>query len=57
MILPTHDTFFVAVPCGPKFKLFVLMSRFKMFAWFVIASPTAVSATAVASSKILVAEA
>jgi len=49
--------FFVAIPCGFKFKLFVLMSRFKMFAWFVIASPTAVLAAAVASSKTLVAEA
>jgi len=48
--------FFVAVPCGFKFKLFVLMSRFKMFAWFVIASPTAVSADTVACSKTLVAE-
>jgi len=33
------------------------MSRFKMFAWFVIASPAAVSAAAVAYSKTLVAEA
>jgi len=49
--------FFVAGPCGLKFKLFVLMSRFKMFAWFAIASPTAVSAAAVASCKTIVAEA
>jgi len=49
--------FFVAVPCGPKFKLSVLMSRLKMFAWFVIALPTAVLAATVACSKTLVAEA
>ena len=49
--------FFVAVPCGSKFKLFVLMSRFKVFVWIVIASPTAVLAAAVACSKTCVAEA
>jgi len=49
--------FFVAVPCGLKFKLFVLMSRFKMFAWFIIASPTAVSAATVACCKTHVSEA
>jgi len=49
--------FFVAVPCGSKFKLSVLMSRFKMFGWFVTALPTAVLAAAVACSKMLVAEA
>jgi len=49
--------FFVAVPCGPKFKLFVLMSRFKISMWFSTALPTAGSAAAVACSKTLVAEA
>jgi len=49
--------FFVAVLCGSKFKLFVLMSLFKMFAWFVTASPTVVSAPEVACSKTLDSEA
>jgi len=49
--------FFVAVPCGSEFKLFVLMSRFKMFTRFVIASPTAVLAAVVACPKTLIAEA
>ena len=49
--------FFVAVPCGHKVKRFVLMSRFKMFAWFVITSPTAVSGATGTCSKTLAAEA
>jgi len=35
---------FVAIPCGSKSKLFVLMSRFKICAWFATALPTAVLA-------------
>jgi len=49
--------FFVVVPYGFKFKLLGLMSLFKMFAWFVITSPTVVSAAAVACSKTLDSEA
>jgi len=57
MIFTTHAEIFFAVPCGLKFKLFVLMSRFKISAWFSTTLPTAVSAAAVACSKTLAAEA
>jgi len=57
MILPSHAKVFFAVPSGDKPKLLVLISQFKMFAWFVIASPTNVSAAVAACSKTLAVEA
>jgi len=56
-ILFTHAEIFCCCALWDQVQTFFLMSQFKVFAWFVIALPTAVLAAAVAFSKTLVAEA